>query len=99
MGVRENKVETYLHQCVEQRGGTTRKYTSPGRSGVADRLCFLPGGYLWLVEVKTDSGRESTPQSRERNRMLDLGFRARIVYGRDGVDALMVEIDLLMGSI
>lgn len=94
MGVRENKVERYLDTCVKERGGVTRKFTSPSHAGVSDRLCFLPGGELWLVEVKTVDGKESSAQQRERQRMLELGFRARIVYGDDDVDALMGEIDV-----
>lgn len=92
MGVRENKVERYLDEQVKSLGGVTRKFTSPGHDGVADRLCFLPGGLLWLVEVKTDEGRESPQQARERDRMLDLGFRSRIVYGHSGVDLFLEEV-------
>lgn len=42
MGIRENKVETYLHQCVTALGGTTRKWVSPGRDGVPDRIALVP---------------------------------------------------------
>ena len=93
MGKRENEVETYLDDQVKLRGGATRKFVSPGHAGVADRLLFMPGGQLWIVEVKTWDGHESGPQSRERKRMLKLGFRAHIVYGKEDVDLLMEEID------
>ena len=88
------EVEDYLHDAFVQRSGTTRKFVSPGRTGVADRICMLPGGRIWFIECKTLSGRESPVQVRERHRMIALGFDARVVYGRDGVDALMKEIDL-----
>lgn len=99
MGKAENEVEKHLDKCVKARGGVTRKYTSPSHSGVADRLVFIPFGLLWIVEVKTDVGTESGPQSRERQRMLDLGYRARIVYGKSDVNRLMVEIDAALENI
>lgn len=93
MGKRENEVERYFDDQVKLRGGVTRKFVSPGHAGVADRLVFMPGGQLWIVEIKTRDGKESGPQRRERQRMIDLGFRARIVYGKEEVDQLMGEID------
>ena len=96
MGKPEATVEQYLHQCVVSRGGTTRKYTSPSHSGVADRLVLIPFGLLWIVEVKTDVGRESGVQQRERERMLKLGYRALVVYGKKDVDALMVQVDQML---
>lgn len=96
MGVRENKVERYLDAQVKLLGGETRKFVSPGHDGVADRLCFLPGGLLWLVEVKTTDGRESPPQKRERTRMIDRGFRSKIVYGEGQVDLLIAVMKMAM---
>lgn len=92
MGKAENTVEKYLHQQVTKIGGTTRKFTSPGHVGVADRLCFLPYGRLYIVEVKSDTGSESGPQQRERERMISLGFRSVVVYGKSGVDDLLKEM-------
>ena len=92
MGKHENDVETYLHEQVTKLGGTTRKYTSPSRTGVADRLCFLPGGMLFLIEVKSDTGTESTPQTRERKRMQGLGFDCRVAYGKAGVKMILPEL-------
>lgn len=41
MGVRENKVETYLDRQVRILGGLTRKWVSPGRDGVPDRILLI----------------------------------------------------------
>lgn len=92
MGKRENKLEKYLNSEVEKLGGVTRKYVSPEHVGVADRLCFLPEGRLIIIEVKTEAGKESGPQKREREKMTDLGFRAVILYGKKEIDQwLMTE--------
>lgn len=42
MGVRERKVENYLDEQVTSSGGLTRKWVSPGRDGVTDRIVFAP---------------------------------------------------------
>ena len=91
MGIRENKVETYLHQCVTALGGTTRKWVSPSRPGVPDRVVVLPWG-IWLVEVKTTDGDLSPGQVREHQRLTDAGAQVRTVYGHTGVDELIKEL-------
>ena len=53
MGVRENKVETELDDQVHQRGGLTRKWVSPGRDGVPDRLVVLPTTAEAMIERLT----------------------------------------------
>lgn len=92
MGKQEHSDEMYLSEQIELLGGETRKYTSPGRKGVADRLCFLPRGILYLVEVKTYDGKESPSQIRERHRMQALGFTCRIAYGKAGIDLIIKEM-------
>jgi len=90
MGVRENKVEQYLNDEVVKLGGITRKWVSPGHSGVPDRIVFINGN-VYFVEVKTDleDGKLSTVQRREINRLRKHGARVFIVYGHTYVDALL----------
>jgi hypothetical protein len=88
MGVRENKVEKYLDEEVVLLGGLTRKWVSPGHSGVCDRIVFLQGD-VWFVEVKTNDGRLSPEQIREHQRLKDQGANVTTVYGRSGVDKFM----------
>jgi hypothetical protein len=88
----EKQVEKYLHNEVGKLGGTTRKWTSPGRVGVPDRIVIIPGGIIIFVEVKTDKGKVSAPQEREIQRLTDLGCTARVVYGREGVDVFINSV-------
>ena len=85
MGARENKVETYLDEQVELRGGITRKWVSPGRVGAPDRIIII-AGVVWFVEVKTVNGILSKPQKREHGRLKDAGANVTTVYGTKGVD-------------
>ena len=85
MGVRENKVERYLDDEVKKLGGVTRKWVSPGRDGVPDRIVVI-ASMVVFVEVKTDDGKLSPMQVREHDRLRAAGAEVWTVYGEQGVD-------------
>lgn len=91
MGARENKVETYLDDCVTKLGGITRKWVSPGYDGVPDRIVILKGA-VWFVEVKVTGGIYGPGQEREHARLRTAGMNVCTVYGRSGVDEFMKEV-------
>lgn len=93
MGTREAKVEQYLTESIEARGGLCLKWVSPGNAGVPDRLVVLPGHTPFAVEVKTVDGRMSRQQSSMRTKLQDAGMFVSVVYGRKEVDTLMEAID------
>lgn len=84
MGVRENKVERKLDQMVRAVGGITRKWVSPGRDGVPDRI-VIHQGKIWFVEIKTMDGKLSVAQMREHQRLTDKGAEVRTLYGEEEV--------------
>lgn len=85
MGQRENTVETYLTKRVEFHGGITRKWVSPNRIGVPDRIVIYKGRIVF-VEVKTVEGALTVRQQREHNQLQDAGAEVVTVYGNKGVD-------------
>lgn len=85
MGVRENKVETYLDKEVQKIGGITRKWASPGRDGVPDRIVIIKGE-VWFVEVKTTDGVLTHIQEREHKRLRAAGANVTTVYGATQVN-------------
>lgn len=91
MGNRENKVEKYLDHCVKVQGGITRKWVSPGFSGVPDRIVIIKGR-VYFVEVKTVDGRLSTTQQREHQRLKNAGVEVHTVYGNSDVDQFIKGI-------
>ena len=91
MGVRENKVEIYLDEEVTKLGGITRKWVSPGRDGVPDRIVIYHGRVIF-VEVKTIDGSYEPGQEREHQRLLDAGACVDTVWGNEGVDAWICEV-------
>lgn len=91
MGLRENKVEKYLDEEVKKVGGITRKWVSPGRDGVPDRIVIKEGN-VWFVEVKTVDGKLSPAQEREIIRLTQSEAQVRVIYGKDGVDDFIREV-------
>ena len=84
--VRERDVEAYLRDQIKQLGGIAYKFTSPGNTGVPDRLVLLPGGRVVFVELKAP-GKKSTPiQLRQQRRIQDLGFQVLVIDSKAGVD-------------
>ncbi len=87
MGKEENQIEKYLDQEVKTLGGFTRKYTSPGRKGVPDRIVFYKG--VIFIEVKTMTGVLSRLQEREIRRMRKQGAPTLVVASTADVDILI----------
>jgi hypothetical protein len=85
MGVRESKVEKYLDKQVTAVGGLTRKWVSPGRDGVPDRI-VVHHGHVIFVEVKTVDGTLTKNQRREQKRLRDKGASVTTVYGNADVN-------------
>lgn len=88
---KESDVEKYLHNRITRAGGTTRKWTSPGHVGVPDRICFFHGA-VFFIEVKTDTGKLSSPQEREIARLKEHGADVFVVYGMSGVNTLVDKV-------
>lgn len=93
MGARENKVEDYLDKRITDLGGLTRKWVSPGRDGVPDRIAIIDR--VIFVEVKTDDGVLEPWQSREHARLRVAGATVTAVYGVRGVDEFIADVVML----
>lgn len=72
----EAQLEQKMKKTIEALGGMFLKWTSPGFTGVPDRIALLPGGRAVFVEVKrpgTKDGR-SPRQKRVAFQLKELGF-------------------------
>lgn len=87
--MREAEVEGYLVEQVKYAGGIAYKFTSPARINVPDRLCVLPGGILFFVELKAPGKLPNDGQKREHHRLRELGVAVYVVDTFDGVDELL----------
>lgn len=82
----EASLETYFYNQVRLRGGMVEKLIST-RRGIPDRLVLLPGGQMFLVELKAWGGRTSAIQEAWHDRAAALGTRVVVLEGRDAIDA------------
>lgn len=82
----ESEIEKKLVQGVKKLGGVAYKWVSPGNAGVPDRLVFLPGGRIFLVELKTERGVLSKVQKAQHRRLEKLGREVITLYGALDVD-------------
>lgn len=81
----ESSLEAFLQKRVRLLGGYSVKL-APMEAGVPDRLVIFPGGRMFLVELKTETGRLSLVQRVWHNRMLETyNVRVHTIYGREGI--------------
>ena len=85
----EKDVERFLTREIKKTGGRGLKWVCPGHSGVPDRIVLLPGGRVWLVELKTETGRPTAMQRHWQRVLAGLGFNAVILHGPREVDAFL----------
>ncbi len=86
----EASLEAYFYNQVRLRGGMIEKLIST-RRGIPDRLVLLPGGHVFLVELKAWGGRTSALQEAWHARAAELGTRVVVLEGRDAIDAWLLS--------
>lgn len=82
----EASLEAYFYRMVRLRLGGRVIKMAPTEKGVPDRLVLLPGGRVYLVELKALDGRTSAAQDLFHERAAELGTRVQLLVGRHGVD-------------
>lgn len=88
----ENRIENRLRECIKEKGGMALKFISPGCRGVPDRLVFLPGGRIYLVELKAP-GKDLRPlQKKMKAKFEKLGFKYYVIDSYEDVEAFMNEV-------
>ncbi|OUQ69601.1 VRR-NUC domain protein [Eubacterium sp. An11] len=103
--MREKEIEALLRDGVKRLGGIAYKFTSPGNSGVPDRLVVFRGRAPIFVELKTKAGRLTELQEVQIERLRSLGQDVRVLYGKDDVlkflslqETLQKIMDELLGG-
>lgn len=83
--MKEKEVEQVLRDRVKKIGGTAYKFSSPGNSGVPDRLVVFPDGQIWFVELKTMTGRLTALQDRQCKKLIRFKTNVYVARGIPGV--------------
>lgn len=70
----EASLERKLVHEVQKRGGLCWKFTSPGVSGVPDRIVIMPGGRVVFVEMKAPGKRMRPLQKKRADQIQAMGI-------------------------
>lgn len=90
--MREQDIERRLVKMTKEMGGRAFKFTSPGTSGVPDRLLLFPGGRIAFAELKAPE-KKLRPQQAVRKRQIEkLGFRVYVIDHMDQIGGVLDEI-------
>lgn len=99
--LKESHIERRLVERTREAKGVAFKFVSPARRSVPDRLILLPvpeehralvASYLWFVECKAPGQKPTESQSREHERLRDLGYRVDVVDTYDAVDETLAPL-------
>ena len=85
----EKTTEKYLIQKIEALGGKCWKWVSPNVRGVMDRICFLPNGIVFFVEVKSEGKTLAPHQERRAKELMLLGQRCYLADTKATVDEII----------
>ena len=90
---KEGKVEQYLVQQVEKRGGKAYKWVSPGRRGVPDRIIVLPQAMPIFAEIKDGKARLDPVQQTVCNELTMLDQDVWLLDSVEAVNELIAVWD------
>lgn len=89
--MRESAIEKKLRLGIKALGGRAYKWVSPGRAGVPDRIVFLPGGGVKLVELKSENGRMSGQQNHVAFQLIELGQKIYVLNSVAKVESFLTH--------
>lgn len=88
----EKYIERKLVQGIQARGGLCIKLICDQMTGLPDRLCLLPRGLIYFVEVKSTGKKPRKIQKAVHAKLKELGFKVIVIDS-------MLDLDLLFNSI
>lgn len=86
----EKKLESNLKTRVEKElRGWCIKMLSSHIAGLPDRLCLIPGGKVFFVELKTTKQKPRKIQLWVHNKLRLLGFKVYVIDTSEGINDLI----------
>ena len=90
--IKEDVIENYLVDRIKSIGGRCIKFDPRNSRGLHDRICFIPGGLLLLVEVKRPGAKPRKNQVAQIAAFRKMGFQSTWVDTKIKVDKLVAWI-------
>jgi len=75
----EKILERKLSKEIKRIGGLSIKLLSTHFTGLPDRLCLLPGGRLFFIEMKTTKQNPRKIQLKVHKMIRNLGFKVLVI--------------------
>ena len=75
----EKIIEKKVCEFAEKRGCYVRKFTSPARRGVPDRIFITPSGVVFFIEFKKRGGLTTELQNREIEKLRKVNVPVYVV--------------------
>lgn len=85
----EYAVEKHLISVTRACGGMCIKFTSPGMSGVPDRIVILPGGKIGFAELKAPGKKPRRLQRNVLRRLYRLGCRVCVIDNPESAESFV----------
>lgn len=80
----ESSLELFFRKRIRLLGGMAIKLV-PTEAGLPDRLVIMPGGRVYLVELKTEYGTVSPIQQVYHRRLNQVGMPVYVLYGQEDI--------------
>ena len=90
--MRERDIESKLRDAVKAVGGLCWKFTSPGTSGVPDRIVLMPQGRIAFVETKAPGEVPRKIQLKRHKQLRVLGFQVYVLDDKKDIAELVHKI-------
>ena len=87
--MKECAVEKHLISATRACGGMCIKFTSPGMSGVPDRIVILPGGKIGFAELKAPGKKPRLVQRAVLRVLYRLGCRVAAIDNKKSAEGFI----------
>lgn len=92
----EQKIEMYLKKKIKLIDGKAFKFSSPGMSGVPDRIVIIPGGHIYFIELKAPKKKLRKIQEIRVKQLKNLGCNVLVIDSKEKVDEFVNEVSSIV---
>ena len=92
---KESTIETYFKDRAKRRCGLTRKFTSPGNSGVMDQILIMPMNRVYFVELKRPDGKLRDLQDWQADQFRKVGAVVLCLDTIEKIDAFFDALSIM----
>lgn len=85
----EKTLERKLTKRVKDLGGMSVKLAASHFIGLPDRVCLLPGGFIFFAEIKTTGKKPTKIQNLTHSRIRNIGFEVYIVDKTEVIENIL----------